>query len=697
RAVTLVCGAQLVVDFAPPPPGFGTVTGVVRDHAGTPMAGMFVGSSWGTSTTTASDGSYTVTGAPSNPDGSARAWSVTAVPRAVDTVNLAATVNVSVGADQTVTADITLGKRDAEPPANRPPVATITPSSPSTPEGTAVTLSAASSSDPDGNPLTYAWDLDGDGFDDGTGATISVTPPHPLTQQVRVQVTDSHAASAIAAVTLAATNVAPTVSAGGDETIAANGAFDRPGRMFSDPGDRTSFTVTASWGDGTPNTDPPRLARTFNLAHTFAAPGTFTVVVTVCDPDGGCGQGSFKVTVPPVNAPPVARVTAPVSVAEGGLITFDASTSSDPEAGVLTFAWDTDADGDFDDSTAATVEVPAGGPGTRAAVVKVTDPKGAAAAASATVTVLNAAPSIDQPPDQNTTAGAAISPLVVVRDVTRAPGGYTATVDWGDGGGPRPAAFVPAPLTGTAGTRVSPALLLRAETTPAVGTVELLNAYATPGTYTVTLTVCDAACTTVTFAVIVTDDGTATTTDLVTTITWPGPKAPGTTSTATVFVRNDRTTPARPVVVLALPPTNAALTSLAGTGWTCDTAALRCTADTDLEAGQVAGIYVTFSLPPLVTGTLDLVAVATSTVADTAPANNVARATLTVAVPPPPVRVPPTLPPTGAEEHRTLWLGGILLAVGLVLTTLARGSGCYEKRRQPSSKSTAGSSSFSRQ
>jgi hypothetical protein len=386
RRVFIFCGATLVVDFAPQSPTTGTITGLVTDTAGTPLADVFVGTEYGGGTRTGADGRYTLTGAPPNPDGSARNWKVSAVPADASGL-LPASVTVAVTGGETSTADLTLQARDTVP-VNRPPTAVITPNGATVPEGTLVTFSGASSSDPDGDPLSYSWDLDADGSVDGASATFSVQQFAPGARTLKLTVADGKGAAASTQVVATFTNVAPTVIAGGDATIGPDGVFARAGR-FEDPGQGDDFTATVDWGDGSGAVPLSRFARTLDLAHTFPGIGQYRVVVRVCDGAGGCSEDSFTVTVASEapNLPPVARVTGPLEAIEGDTLTYDASASTDPEGRALTFAWDLDADGVFDDGSGPVVRVPAGAPGTRTIVVGVTDAAGATSIASLQLTV----------------------------------------------------------------------------------------------------------------------------------------------------------------------------------------------------------------------------------------------------------------------------------------------------------------------
>jgi hypothetical protein len=62
--------------------------------------------------------------------------------------------------------------------------------------GQSVTLDGTGSTDPDGDALTYAWDLDLDGqYDDATGAQPGHTWNSPYTGSIGLRVTDSHGAT----------------------------------------------------------------------------------------------------------------------------------------------------------------------------------------------------------------------------------------------------------------------------------------------------------------------------------------------------------------------------------------------------------------------------------------------------------------------------------------------------------------------
>jgi len=107
-----------------------------------------------------------------------------------------------------------------EPPSNRSPMASAGAAQ-TVSAGTAVTLDASASSDPDGDSLSYAWNLAGPASSTATLATSttarpSFTPDLPGTYVATVTVADGRGASASATVliTVTAPYVAPAISLG---------------------------------------------------------------------------------------------------------------------------------------------------------------------------------------------------------------------------------------------------------------------------------------------------------------------------------------------------------------------------------------------------------------------------------------------------------------------------------------------------
>ena len=159
-------------------------------------------------------------------------------------------------------------------------------------EGTGIPFSAAGSSDPDGDALTYAWTF-GDGAT-GTG----IAPSHAYADNgaylARVIVTDPFGAADTAEAAVTVDNAPPVITS---LTVpAAALAVGTPATLsatFTDPGSADTHTITVSWGDG---------ASTAGLAHAYAAAGLYTVTVTVRDDDGGADTrtaASFVVVFDP--------------------------------------------------------------------------------------------------------------------------------------------------------------------------------------------------------------------------------------------------------------------------------------------------------------------------------------------------------------------------------------------------------------
>ncbi|HEX7184807.1 MAG TPA: Calx-beta domain-containing protein [Thermoanaerobaculia bacterium] len=127
-----------------------------------------------------------------------------------------------------------------------------------------------------------------------------------------------------------------------------------------------------------------------------------------------------------------ARAGGPYDGDEGVAIAFDASGSTDRDGTIVSYQWDLDADGAFDDATGATASRTFPDEGSFTVALQVTDNSGETDIDTATVTVRNAAPVVEAGPDLLRAETDSVTLAATFTD-TGVTDTHTATIDWGDG------------------------------------------------------------------------------------------------------------------------------------------------------------------------------------------------------------------------------------------------------------------------
>ena len=224
-----------------------------------------------------------------------------------------------------------------------------------------------------------------------------------------------------------------------------------------------------TWSASDPGSDWTVVIDVDNVVTVTALPGasdpvtiTFTATASACSNE--VSDSDDAIFTP--NRPPVADANGPYTGDEGSSITFDASGSIDLDLGdsIVSYEWDLDNDGEFDDATGVDPIATWNDDYSGTITLRVTDSNGATDTDSTTVTVSNVAPTVGP-------ITAPMDPVAVNTPITASalftdPGTDThvAEWDWGDGTTP-----------GTVGC----------------GSVTDSHTYITPGVYTITLTVTD--------------------------------------------------------------------------------------------------------------------------------------------------------------------------------------------------------------
>ena len=224
--------------------------------------------------------------------------------------------------------------------------------------GVPVTLDGSGSYDPNDDLINWEWDLDGDGeYDDASGEIVEYTWSTVYSGNIGLKVTDSTGLWDTHWTTVAIGNHPPVADANGPYeggigipiTFDGSGSYD-PDEAYGD------YIVSWEWDlDGDRQFDD---ASGEIVEHTWDAEYSGDIGLKVTDSYGETDVDWTTVNVG--NLAPIADADGPYSGQIGEPVLLDGSGSYDPDEAlgdeIVSWDWDLDEDGYFDDASGETVE-----------------------------------------------------------------------------------------------------------------------------------------------------------------------------------------------------------------------------------------------------------------------------------------------------------------------------------------------------